>query len=65
MRCVPPRIEIGCAAIGELAQLDDAHFRDIFRGSGDSEHRRDRFMRNVLIAIGNSGRRDTRIPWRS
>ena len=39
----------------ELSQLDDANFREIFRGSPIRRIGRDRFLRNVLIAIANSG----------
>ena len=39
----------------ELSQLDDANFREIFRRSPIKRIGRDRFLRNVLIAIGNSG----------
>ncbi len=38
-----------------LAQLDDAGFRALFAGSPIKRIGRDRFVRNVLIAIGNSG----------
>jgi epoxyqueuosine reductase len=36
-------------------QLDDAGFRRRFAGSPIKRTGRDRFVRNVLIAIGNSG----------
>jgi epoxyqueuosine reductase len=39
----------------ELAHLDDASFRTLFRASPIKRIGRDRFVRNVLIAIGNSG----------
>ncbi len=38
-----------------LAGLDDAAFRKLFAGSPIKRTGRDRFVRNVLIAIGNSG----------
>jgi epoxyqueuosine reductase len=38
-----------------LAALDDAAFRSLFSGSPIKRIGRDRFVRNVLIAIGNSG----------
>jgi epoxyqueuosine reductase len=41
--------------LAELARLDDASFRALFRGSPIKRIGRDRFVRNVLIAIGNSG----------
>jgi epoxyqueuosine reductase len=43
--------------LAELAQLDDAGFRALFRNSPVKRTGRDRFVRNVLIAIGNSGDR--------
>ena len=39
----------------ELARLDDAQFRSLFTKSPVKRTGRDRFIRNVLIAIGNSG----------
>jgi len=50
-----PRIELTAPLLGELSLLDDAGFREIFRGSPVKRIGRDRFVRNVLIAIGNSG----------
>jgi epoxyqueuosine reductase len=41
--------------LAELARLDDAAFRALFSGSPVKRMGRDRFVRNVLIAIGNSG----------
>jgi len=41
--------------LAELARLDDTSFRTLFRGSSIKRIGRDRFVRNVLIAIGNSG----------
>jgi len=41
--------------LAALAQLDDAAFRARFAGSPIKRTGRDRFLRNVLIAIGNSG----------
>ncbi len=40
--------------LADLAQLDDARFRARFSGSPIKRTGRDRFVRNVLIAIGNS-----------
>jgi epoxyqueuosine reductase len=45
----------GAAALAELAGLDDAGFRARFSGSPIKRIGRDRFVRNVLYAIGNSG----------
>jgi epoxyqueuosine reductase len=50
-----PRIELTAPLLHELSTLDDAGFREIFRGSPVKRIGRDRFLRNVLIAIGNSG----------
>ncbi len=44
--------------LDELARLDDAGFRARFSGSPIKRIGRNRFVRNVLIAIGNSGRPD-------
>ncbi len=41
--------------LDELAALDDAAFRALFAGTPVKRTGRDRFLRNVLIAIGNSG----------
>jgi epoxyqueuosine reductase len=41
--------------LAELARLDDAQFRALFAKTAVKRAGRDRFVRNVLIAIGNSG----------
>ncbi|MET4118891.1 epoxyqueuosine reductase [Bradyrhizobium sp. JR1.5] len=41
--------------LAELARLDDAAFRALFTKSPVKRIGRERFLRNVLIAIGNSG----------
>jgi epoxyqueuosine reductase len=41
--------------LADLARLDDAAFRALFAKSPVKRTGRDRFVRNVLIAIGNSG----------
>ena len=41
--------------LADLARLDDAAFRKLFAKSPVKRTGRDRFVRNVLIAIGNSG----------
>ena len=41
--------------LGELAMLDDPSFRALFSKSPVKRIGRDRFVRNVLYAIGNSG----------
>ena len=50
------RPDLTAPALAELATLDDAGFRARFAGSPIKRIGRDRFVRNVLIAIGNSGR---------
>src|SRR3546814_678314 len=50
-----PRAELTAPRLKDLAELDDAAFRRIFAGSPIERIGRDRFLRNVLIAIGNSG----------
>ena len=49
------RAELVQPKLSELAKLNDAEFREIFRGSPIKRIGRDRFVRNVLIAIGNAG----------
>jgi epoxyqueuosine reductase len=49
------REEFAAPALAELARLDDATFRQKFAGTPVKRTGRDRFVRNVLIAIGNSG----------
>jgi epoxyqueuosine reductase len=49
------RAELVSPELGELSLLDDASFRALFRKSPVKRVGRDRFIRNVLIAIGNSG----------
>ncbi|MDR5653073.1 tRNA epoxyqueuosine(34) reductase QueG [Ruixingdingia sedimenti] len=46
---------VGAPLLAELAGLDDAAFRARFAGSPVKRIGRDRFVRNVLYAIGNSG----------
>lgn len=49
------RDELKAPALAALATLDDAEFRSMFSGSPIKRIGRDRFVRNVLYAIGNSG----------
>ncbi len=49
------RADLEAPRLAELADLDDAAFRALFSGSPVKRIGRDRFIRNVLIAIGNSG----------
>jgi epoxyqueuosine reductase len=50
-----PRLELTAPRLADLAALDDAGFRRVFAGSAIKRIGRDRFIRNVLIAMGNSG----------
>ncbi len=50
-----PRAELVAPRIADLLTLDDAAFRTLFAGSPVKRTGRDRFVRNVLIAAGNSG----------
>ena len=50
-----PRAELTAPRLADLAALDDAAFRAVFSGSPIKRIGRDRFVRNVLIAIGNCG----------
>ena len=49
------RDELLAPRLADLAKLDDAGFRSLFSGSPVKRLGRDRFVRNVLVAIGNSG----------
>jgi epoxyqueuosine reductase len=48
------REELGAPRLEELARLDDPSFRKLFAGTPIKRTGRDRFVRNVLIAMGNS-----------
>ena len=50
-----PRPELEHPKLSDLVELDDLAFRALFRRSPVKRIGRDRFVRNVLIAIGNSG----------
>jgi epoxyqueuosine reductase len=49
------RDDLAAPRLADLAALDDASFRKLFAGSPVKRIGRARFLRNVLIAIGNSG----------
>ena len=49
------RVELTAPKLADLVTLDDADFRQVFSTSPIKRIGRDRFVRNVLIAIGNSG----------
>ncbi len=50
-----PRSELEAPALQDLAALDEAAFRRLFTASPVKRIGRDRFLRNVMTAIGNSG----------
>ena len=50
-----PRAELTAPRLADLLALDDASFRAVFAGSPIKRVGRDRFVRNVCIAAGNSG----------
>jgi epoxyqueuosine reductase len=54
-RAFVPRAELVAPRLEELLALDDAGFRRLFSGSPIKRVGRDRFVRNCLIAAGNSG----------
>jgi epoxyqueuosine reductase len=49
-----PRDELRAPDLADLARLDDTAFRALFAKSPVKRIGRDRFIRNVLIAVGNS-----------
>ena len=49
-----PRAELAAPRLADLAALDEVSFRALFAGSPIKRIGRARFVRNVLIAIGNS-----------
>ncbi|MCB1457102.1 MAG: tRNA epoxyqueuosine(34) reductase QueG, partial [Nitratireductor sp.] len=52
------REDLDSPSLAMLAGLDDPAFRTMFSGSPVKRIGRSRFLRNVLIAIGNSSRRE-------
>ena len=50
-----PRVYLTAPRLADLADLDEAGFRTLFAGSPIKRIGHARFLRNVLIAIGNSG----------
>ena len=48
-------LPLAAPALADLLALDDAGFRQVFAGSPIKRIGRDRFVRNCLIAAGNSG----------
>ena len=51
------RDELQSPSLGFLSQLDDQAFRKFFSANPVKRIGRDRFMRNVMIALGNSNKR--------
>jgi epoxyqueuosine reductase len=55
MQAFLPRAELVAPRLAELLALDDAGFRALFAGSPIKRIGRNRFVRNCLVAAGNSG----------
>ncbi len=56
-RAFLPRAELAAPSLGDLLDLDDAAFRQVFAGSPIKRIGRGRMVRNAAIAAGNSGDR--------
>jgi len=56
-----PRAALSAPRLAELAALDDGAFRRLFAGSPIKRTGRDRFVRNVLMAIGNAAPGDAEL----
>jgi epoxyqueuosine reductase len=54
-RAFLPRAELAAPRLADLLGLDDAAFREMFSGSPIKRIGRNRFIRNCLVAAGNSG----------
>jgi epoxyqueuosine reductase len=54
-RAFAARAELAAPRLADLIALDDAAFREVFRGSPIKRIGRNRMVRNALIAAGNSG----------
>ena len=54
-RAFLPRAELAAPALADLLKLDDTSFRELFSGSPIKRIGVKRFLRNCLIAAGNSG----------
>ena len=57
-----PRAALDAPRLAELAMLDEATFRSHFAGTTVKRIGRDRFLRNVAYALGNSGSPETSLP---
>ena len=64
-RAFLPRAELAAPKLKELLALDDAGFRRLLSGSPIKRVGRDRFVRNCLIAAGNSGNPELEAPVRA
>jgi epoxyqueuosine reductase len=60
-----PRTDLLAPPLGQLLTLDDAAFRAFFSGSPVKRIGRDRFVRNCLIAAGNSADKALAEPCRA
>jgi len=56
------RADLEAPPLAALVRLDEGGFRALFAGSPIKRLGRDRFVRNVLIAIGNSGGPELVVP---
>jgi epoxyqueuosine reductase len=63
-RAFLPRAELAAPRLQDLLALDDAGFRRLFSGSPIKRIGRNRFVRNCLIAAGNSGNAELAAPVR-
>ena len=54
-RAYSPRDAVRANSLDDLLQLDEASFRQKYAGSPIKRIGRDRFLRNVLVAAGNTG----------
>ncbi len=54
-RAFVPRAELAAPQLADLLALDDAAFRELFAGSPIKRIGRNRYVRNCLVAAGNSG----------
>ncbi len=57
-----PRAALDAPLLADLATLDDETFRTRFSRTAVKRIGRDRFVRNVAYALGNSGAPDTSLP---
>ena len=57
-----PRPDLDAPRLADLATLDEESFRTRFAGTAIKRIGRDRFVRNVAYALGNSGTPKTALP---